>query len=109
LSISKKYTETIQYESLPDDIQKKILDNNAFDLDLYEYASNEIYPKFKKQYSENIKFDLISFESENKTFSFPKNKDGILKLYQYANQHCIQPFPHLLYFLENNKSDNPKQ
>lgn len=108
LNISKEHTEIIQYKNLSKKVQQKILDNNKLDLYLYDYGLNEIYPTFRKQYSGNIKSDLISFKYENKTFSFPKIKDFILKLYQYINQYGVQPFPHLMYSLKNKKLDNPK-
>jgi hypothetical protein len=77
----------VPIDNLAEKFHDRIIENNQLDQQLYEFAKNEIYPKFIKQYGDYFADDVAEFKQLNKkapSSTFKQHLDYMLrKAYLY--------------------------
>lgn len=61
----------IRFEDLSSDLQAKVFENNAIDIELYRFLKEELYPQFIRNYPGNLAADLEAYQRANQGYHYP--------------------------------------
>jgi len=79
-------------------IRNKIYQNNQLDIELYNFAINVVFKKYKDRFGKNLQKETKFFRKSNLDFQFNKNKKLLAKTYRlliYKNiEHIIKVLFH---------------
>lgn len=93
-NITRKMKDTLKPDDLTEEQRSRIRDNNLLDIELYNFATEEIFPRYLERYSGDIESDLDRFQMENRSFRYGIIKKYSTKLYRNLVRYLVQPLAH---------------
>ena len=87
----------LQFEELSTEIQERIRDANALDLELYEYARDRVFPRFVERFDGDLAASVARHQEENRGYRFPWIRRRLASRYQALVRSTVEAVAHTRY------------
>lgn len=86
----------VRFNDLSPDQQAMVIENNALDIELYEWIKNDVFPAYVDRYIGDLENDLDRFRKENAGFRYNRAKWYFLRLCKAYSERVPQRLVHFL-------------
>lgn len=86
---------TLSYDNLPDRLKKRVMNNNRLDIELYKFASEELFPKVVSRYKGDLENDVAMFRMKNASYRYPRLRWYVIRFYRNFYKYTLLPMIHI--------------
>lgn len=84
----------VKFCDLSPALQAMVINNNALDIELYEWVESEVFPAYINGYSGDLEADLDRFKKENIGFKYNRIKWYFLRICKVYSERVSQALAH---------------
>jgi len=86
----------VRFSDLSPESQAMIVENNALDIALYEWAKTDLFPTYTDGYVGDLETDLAKFKKDNSEFRYSRLKWYFLRFCKVYSERGPQKLAHIL-------------
>jgi hypothetical protein len=63
--------QVIRFDQLSQEMQEKVIANNAIDIELYRFLKDELYPQYVRRFSADLDTEVDAYRKANRHYQYP--------------------------------------